>query len=139
MVLSDSVSNWSRAVLMGLAVVTVLAASATWGPAEPRVIELPVRAGALPAEQRLIRVQQGDDVTLRWTTDAPLTVHLHGYDIERRIRPDAPATMRFTARATGRFPITVHGHGNAPEKTLTRPSGWPSTRGGGGCSSAGAS
>ena len=48
---------------------------------EPRLIDLPVRERLLPRDQRTIRVQLGDDVTLRWTTNHELTVHLHGYDI----------------------------------------------------------
>ena len=76
---------------------------------EPRVIDLPVRERLLPRDQRIIRVQQGDDVTLRWTTNHELTIHVHGYDIEKRLKPGETATMTFQARAAGRFPITVHG------------------------------
>jgi FtsP/CotA-like multicopper oxidase with cupredoxin domain len=76
--------------------------------AEPRVVDLPIRGGVLPAGQRVIRVQQGDAVTLRWTSDRALTVHLHGYDIEQRITPGTTATMTFAARATGRFSIETH-------------------------------
>lgn len=82
--------------------------------AEPRVIELAIQAGALPAPQRVVRLPQGEEVTLRWTTDLPVTLHLHGYDIETAVKPGAPATMTFRARATGRFPITLHrAHGGA--------------------------
>ncbi len=77
--------------------------------AEPRLIELSIRERVLPAEQRVIRVRQDDDVTLRWTTNHPIALHLHGYDIEQKLKPGEPATMTFRARATGRFPITVHG------------------------------
>ena len=86
--------------------------------AEPRVVELTIQAGVLPEAQRVVRVQQGEEVTLRWTTDTPVTLHLHGYDIEKAAKPDAPATMTFRARATGRFPITVHRAHGAAEATL---------------------
>ena len=86
--------------------------------AEPQVFELSIRSGELPAEQRVIRVRQGDDVTLRWTTDKALTLHLHGYDIEQRLTPHKPVQMRFTAGATGRFPIESHAHGRGGERTL---------------------
>jgi FtsP/CotA-like multicopper oxidase with cupredoxin domain len=83
--------------------------------AEPLVIDLAIRAGTLPPDQRVIRVSQGDAVTLRWTSDRALTLHLHGYDIEQRLTPGTSATMSFAARATGRFAIEVHagqgGHG----------------------------
>ena len=57
---------------------------------------------------RLIRVKQGDAVRLRWTTDRPIVLHLHGYDIETKVEPGAVAEMAFEARATGRFPVEEH-------------------------------
>ena len=78
--------------------------------------ELAFRGGALPADRQVIRVRQGDDVILRWSTDEPLEVHLHGYDIEKDLKPGTVTTMWFVAAATGRFPITRHRHGE--EATL---------------------
>lgn len=81
------------------------------GAAEARAFELAVRNGELAAELRVVRVRQGDEVTLNWTTDKALVIHLHGYDIETPLSPAAPALMRFTARASGRFPVEIHGRG----------------------------
>ena len=86
--------------------------------AEPRVIELTILAGTLPSDQRVIRVSQGDAVTLRFTSDRALTLHLHGYNIEQRLTPGTPATMAFAARATGRFAIEVHAGQGGHEATL---------------------
>jgi len=47
-------------------------------------------------------------VEINWRADRPMILHLHGYDIEAAPGPDKPATMTFTARATGRFPIEIH-------------------------------
>ena len=91
------------------ALLAVVAVAGAW--AEPRAFALTLRDSRLPEPQRLIRVQQGDEVTLQWTTDRPLTLHLHGYDIEEKLTPKTPVSMRFTARATGRFPIEIHGAG----------------------------
>jgi hypothetical protein len=100
-----------RLIALGLTLTLGVAPAAG---AEPRVIELAIQAGALPAPQRVVRLQQGEEVALRWTTDLPVTLHLHGYDIETAVRPGAAATMTFQARATGRFPITLHrAHGGA--------------------------
>jgi hypothetical protein len=79
--------------------------------AEPRVFELAIKNGRLPENQRLVRVRQGDEVTLKWTADRVLTLHLHGYDLEAKLVPETPVDMRFTARATGRFPMEIHGAG----------------------------
>jgi hypothetical protein len=65
-------------------------------------------------DMRVIRVKQGDVVTLRWSVDQPAILHLHGYDIERRVEPGAVGEMRFTARATGRFPVHAHPVGARP-------------------------
>jgi hypothetical protein len=84
--------------------------------------DLKVEKGKVAASMRLIRVKQGDTVKLRWTSDRPIVLHLHGYDIETKVVPGAVAEMAFTARATGRFPIEEHrpdargghAHGEAP-------------------------
>jgi hypothetical protein len=96
-----------RAWLLGLAM--CLAAVGGGARAEPRAFELQIKGGRLPPDQGLVRVRQGDEVTLKWTSDQALTLHLHGYDIEAKITPRAPAEMRFAARTAGRFPIEIHG------------------------------
>jgi hypothetical protein len=58
--------------------------------AEPRLFDLALKDGRLPENQRLVRVRQGDEVTLKWTTDKPFTLHLHGYDLEARLVPQTP-------------------------------------------------
>ncbi len=71
--------------------------------------DLNLARGHLPEDMRLIRIHQGDAVKLRWTSDRPLTLHVHGYNIEKRVMPGVPTEMNFTAYATGRFPVHVHG------------------------------
>jgi hypothetical protein len=86
------------------------------------VFDLSIEKGRVAANMRLIRVRQGDAVRLRWTTDRPILLHLHGYDIETKVEPGAITEMAFAARATGRFPIEEHrpnaqgghSHGEAP-------------------------
>lgn len=93
-------------------------AAAGWAWAEARVIDLSIRNGELPSEARVVRVRQGDDVTLRWSTDRALTLHLHGYDVETKLAAGATASMRFQAKATGRFPIEAHADRTGAERTL---------------------
>jgi|SRR6266478_905271 len=69
---------------------------------------LTVANGRVPDNMRLIRVKQNDVVKLEWRTDKPLTVHLHGYDIEQELKPGTVTEMTFTARATGRFTVEPH-------------------------------
>ena len=107
-------------MMMGLALGTGLVAA----QAEALAFDLIVERGRVPQSMRLIRVKQGDVVTLRWRTDRPLLLHLHGYDIEKKIEPGAVAEFAFAARATGRFPIHVHtpkqGGGHTHEAPLVQ-------------------
>ena len=63
-------------------------------------------------DNNVIRITHGEEVELFWTSDETANLHLHGYDIEFKVTPDAPTPITFTAHATGRFPITSHGFGN---------------------------
>src|SRR5262245_26139955 len=67
-----------------------------------------VKRHVTPAN-KVLRATQGERVELRWTSDEPLVLHLHGYDIETRVEPGKPAVTAFAARATGRFPVEIHG------------------------------
>jgi len=66
---------------------------------------------AVTDDMALIRVYQGDMVTLWWTTDEVATIHLHGYDIQQVVKPGVPTVFTFKADASGRYPITAHGFG----------------------------
>jgi hypothetical protein len=93
---------------LALALLWVVASSGA-GRADELTFDLRLANGHLPENMRLVRVHQNDTVHLRWTTDRPLTLHLHGYEIEKRIPPGPPTEISFTAYATGRFPVHVHG------------------------------
>jgi hypothetical protein len=68
-----------------------------------RTVDLSVEGGTMSPEE--ISVSEGDRVKLRITSDGPLELHLHGYDIEREVEPDEPAELSFEANLTGRFEI----------------------------------
>jgi len=110
-----AIPNYARAVALAVICVATTAAGADL------TFDLHVKRGSVAEDMRLIRVKQGDVVTLRWSSDQAIVLHLHGYDIEANVVPGSVATMAFTARATGRFPVEVHiphkgssGHGEAP-------------------------
>jgi hypothetical protein len=70
--------------------------------------EIRIVGGKVAQSMRVIRVKQGDAVKLRWISDRPIVLHLHGYDIERRVQPGAVGEMAFVAHATGRFSVEEH-------------------------------
>jgi uncharacterized protein (DUF2141 family) len=72
---------------------------------EVRRFDLALKAGELPKEQRTIKVKQGESVELRWTTDQPVRLHLHGYDVQIAVRPGEPTVTALTARLAGRFSV----------------------------------
>jgi hypothetical protein len=110
--------------IRGMLVLAMLAVGAASAAAQgPEVVfDLKVEKGRVAPSMRLVRVKQGDAVKLRWTSDRPIVLHLHGYDIETKVEPGAVAEMAFAARATGRFPVEEHkpdakgghSHGEAP-------------------------
>ena len=91
-------------------VVAVIAAG-DWTAEHPPPIVLEVRNGKIVSDATVIKVVQGDQVEIVWTSDQTITLHLHGYDIETSVAAGQAMTMSFEAYATGRFPITSHGHG----------------------------
>jgi hypothetical protein len=102
-------SGVRRRVLIAIGVLLgAIAGLATIATAQAEVtFDLKIEKGKVAANMRLIRVKQGDAVKLRWTTDRPIALHLHGYDVEVKVEPGVVAELAFTARATGRFPIEI--------------------------------
>jgi hypothetical protein len=76
-----------------------------------KVLTLSVVNGSVAGVGDTVKVQQGDDLELRWSSDKPMELHLHGYDIEVKVSPQAPAVMSFKANIPGRFPVEPHGQG----------------------------
>lgn len=75
---------------------------------EDRTFDLVYHEAEGSPKPGVFSVLQGDGVLVRISSDAPLHIHLHGYDIERDISPNIATSLRFVATATGRFPIEIH-------------------------------
>ena len=92
-----------------LALLALAATAATLDAlADELTFDMRLQDGRVPESMRLIRVKQGDVVTLRWTADRPMLLHLHGYDLQWRVQPGTVGNVTFTARLTGRFPVHAH-------------------------------
>jgi hypothetical protein len=96
----------SRALLLTLTL--ALAGAVNLAGAAEVTYALNIANGKVPDNMRLIRVKQNDVVKLEWRSDKALSIHLHGYDIEKEVKPGEVAEMTFTARATGRFTVEPH-------------------------------
>ena len=76
--------------------------------AGPQTREFDLRISDDVMEPSNVTVTEGDRVELRISTDSPIEVHVHGYDIEQEVEPDEPARFSFKADLTGRFEIEDH-------------------------------
>ena len=96
-------ASWSLSLSLITSGAPALAAELTF--------DIKIERGRVPDTMRRIRVNEGDVVKLRFESDQPIVLHLHGYDVEERVAVDAITELAFTAYATGRFPIHDHTQG----------------------------
>jgi hypothetical protein len=78
---------------------------------EPAATLLRVRGGNPVGGVKTIEVEKGDTLRFTVSSDQSDEVHVHGYDLERPVGPDAPARFSFTADADGIFEVELHGSG----------------------------
>jgi hypothetical protein len=74
----------------------------------PKLEEIVLRGGKPEGGVRSIRVTKNDSVRLVVSSDAEDLVHLHGYDIEKKVAPGKPAQFQFKADIEGVFEIESH-------------------------------
>jgi len=99
--------NRVRLRLMALMALTTIAGTAA--AASPQ-FSVELVNGRVKGEETL-KVRQGDQVQVSFVSDQPIVLHLHGYDIDAKVAPPAPALLAFTANLAGRFPVHEHRHG----------------------------
>jgi hypothetical protein len=110
---------------LGLALIVPAANGAATSPAAPRAgVSVPLHAfaveianGRVKGEDTL-KVRQGEQVELRFSSDQPVVLHLHGYEVEARIVPPGAALMSFKADLPGRFPVHEHRTGAGNHRAL---------------------
>lgn len=77
----------------------------TASPAE-RSFDLKVSEDGINPEE--VSVREGDRLTMNITSDRPVEIHVHGYDLEREVKPDETTELSFGADLTSRFPVEDH-------------------------------
>jgi plastocyanin len=82
----------------------------TEAPAAPKPVttKIDIRGGEVAGGPAEINATNGDTVVIVVSADAPDDIHLHGYDIEKKVEPGKPATFRFKANLEGEFEIESH-------------------------------
>jgi hypothetical protein len=90
-----------------LALATIAGASAA---VSSQFFSVELKGGRVKGDETL-KVHQGDQVQLRLSSDQPMVLHLHGYDINVKVAPPTPALLTFKADVAGRFPMHEHREG----------------------------
>ena len=102
---------------------TTEAPPATTTGATPAPVQIDVVVVAGEPEGGIVResVDLDSAVVLTVTSDVADEVHVHGYDVMADVAPGAPATIRFTADAPGRFEIELEETGVQIAELEVRP------------------
>lgn len=73
---------------------------------QEEVVAVAINEGRMSPPQ--VAVYEGDQVKLQITSDRPIELHLHGYDLTEEVEPGETADLSFEATDTGRFAIEDH-------------------------------
>lgn len=73
----------------------------------PNTYELIIQDKKLISGSATIKVTQGDEVTIKITSDEAEEFHVHAYDNSVELEPGKQATLTFTANLSGRFPFEL--------------------------------
>lgn len=96
-----------------LNVATGLISPAIAQSAQTRQFAITIRERKVEETASVVHVSQGDAVKIVLTSDEAAELHLHGYDLKVTLTPNVPATIKFTAKIAGRFPLEAHRFGIA--------------------------
>jgi hypothetical protein len=77
-------------------------------PAEPAEPTIAVRGGAISGDPKALEFSGGERVRFRVTSDEPVEVHVHGYDVEEAAAPGRPAEFSFAPKIQGAYDIELH-------------------------------
>lgn len=72
-----------------------------------KTFELVVENKKLVSGPETIKVNQGDELTIKITSDEAEEFHVHAYDNSVELEPGKQATLTFTANLSGRFPFEL--------------------------------
>ncbi len=102
-------------VILTWSVIAILAIPLAHGvlAEELRVFDLTVKERQIAVPGNTIRVEEGDRVELRVTSDETGELHLHGYDVTIDLQAGKTTVTAVQAEVAGRFPITAHGFGTS--------------------------
>ena len=86
----------------------------------PRVETIRIRDGGPAGGEQTLEYESGDTIRLRFVSDAPGEVHIHGFDRYVQVGT-TPKTTRFKANLEGIFEVEEHGSGEILATLEIRP------------------
>lgn len=89
-------------------------------PPRPRVDTIRIRGGGPAGGERTLKYERGDTIALRFVSDAPGEVHIHGFDRYVQVGR-SPRVTRFKANLEGIFEVEEHGSGEILATLEIRP------------------
>jgi FtsP/CotA-like multicopper oxidase with cupredoxin domain len=75
---------------------------------KPQVTRIQIQGGEVVGGAPSITVKSGDVVNIVVSADAPDDIHLHGYDIEKKVEPGQPARFKVKTNLEGSFEMESH-------------------------------
>jgi len=90
------------------AATTASAGTAATAVVKPVVISIKVVNGRPVGGIKRPTVKKGQTVRIIVRTNVGSEVHLHGYNLEKKIKKGAPTVMQFVAKVQGRFELELH-------------------------------
>ncbi len=103
--------SWGLLLVAALMIPVLAVACGSQGP-QQQSFTLQFNGDKLDPE--VVRVKQGDTVTLKFASSLPGQFHIHGYDRQVEVQESQMGEVTFTANATGRFAIAYHPHQSHP-------------------------
>jgi hypothetical protein len=96
-----------------IALIAIGAVAASSGPAagavvQPTVVKITVVKGRPVGGVKRPTVKKGTTVRFVIVADKGEEVHLHGYDVEKLMRPGKPTVIQVVTKIPGRFELEMH-------------------------------
>ena len=90
--------------------ITILCIISCNNTSQPKDVtfDLNIKDNKLISESTILRVKHNDYIKLSIKSNKNTQIHIHGYDIEKKITSENAELIEFKANATGRFNITIH-------------------------------
>ncbi|MFL2763648.1 MAG: hypothetical protein ACJ0A6_01375 [Dehalococcoidia bacterium] len=96
-----------KKIILFIIILCVISCNTTNQPKEVN-FDLNIKNNKLINQSTTLRVNHNDYIKLNINSDQKTQIHIHGYDIEKKISPENTELIGFKANATGRFNITIH-------------------------------